>query len=97
DYELRLVRPNCGIISDYGTFRRHFKFVRVSLGHHHREPSSSPSLRWFLSLSPSFLDHGNIFWDRQRLSSGYGNSRQQDVPIMYGTTNISSHVDPKGS
>ena len=37
------------------------------------------------------------FLDRQRLNSGYGNSRQQDVPIMYGMTNISSHVDPKGS
>jgi hypothetical protein len=35
--------------------------------------------------------------DRQRLSSRNGNSRQQDVPIMYGMTNISSHVDPKGS
>lgn len=37
------------------------------------------------------------FLDRQRLSSRNGNSRQQDVPIMYGMTNISSHVDPKGS
>ena len=46
---------------DYGTFQRHFKFVRVSLGYHHREPYSSLSLYWFLLLSLSFLDHGNIF------------------------------------
>src|SRR5207244_5033243 len=37
------------------------------------------------------------FLDWQRLNSGYENSQQQDVLIMYGMTNISSHVDPKGS
>jgi len=38
------------------------RFARVSLRHNNREPVLSPSLRWFLSLSPAFLAHGNIFW-----------------------------------
>ena len=47
---------------DYGTSRRNVKLVRVSLGHHNREPYLSPSQRWCFALSLSFLDHGNIFW-----------------------------------
>ena len=53
-----------------------------------------PLVSLVLVAVSEFLGPWKYFWDRQRLSSGYGNSRQQDVPIIYRMTNISSHVDP---
>src|SRR5881227_1839311 len=69
------------------------KFTWVSLRHQHREPLSSPSLRWFFSLSLNFLAHGNILGSAKAEFSIWKFLDRWMYQSWSYMTNISSHME----